>query len=169
MKRSLLYLIFLSIISCSSVTETRYKKAYEVISKDISSVLIYDSIYANPIKDNNFYNGIISEKKNERTKALRKDKILTKLSRKNLHPNWYLNANFNVVWGSIVQYDKENINGPMAVALFSEVKNNEQRIDIVPFFVGYPQYCGSIYKYYFKFHKTKIIKYKKWSNHYECW
>lgn len=176
-------LVFISFISCSSISEVRYEKAYQIISKDfinkdtsismfgndISGVLIYDSIYANPIRDNNYYGSILSEKSDERTPVLRKDKILSRISRNNINPNWDLHYDFNLVWGSIVQHDRDNINAPLSVALFSEIDNNQLRIDVVPFFIGYPKYCGSIYKYYFKYKQTQIIQYKKWVDNYECW
>lgn len=175
--------IILASISCNSLSKTRYDEAYKFISKDffskeasiqefgkdISGVYIYDSVYSNPLDNKNYgniYKNILSEK--EEVKPLRKSKELKELSNQYLNSNWELNTQFNTVFKNIVQY-KENPNGPLNAAIFSEIKDNQLRIDVVPFFIGTPKYCGSITKYYFKFDKAKIIASKKWEDHYECW
>lgn len=178
------YCMVISIfINCQSLSKIRYNEAYVIIQKDflnknasvkefgkdISGVYIYDLIYPNPLdkKDySNVYKNILSEK--EEIKPLREDKDLEELSDKYLNSNWNLNTNFNTVWGNIVQY-RDVPNGPLNTAIFSEIKDDQLRIDVVPFFIGNPKYCGSITKYYFKFDKTKIIDSKKWKDHYECW
>lgn len=183
MNNYLLFLLLLINVGCASLKERQYQEAYKMISRDfidgetsqkmlgrdISGVFIYDSIYANPIKNGIIYNNIISDKVGERTKPLRKDKILTKLSKQNLNPNWDFNTSFPLVYGGIVQHQQGNINAPLTTALFSEIEENRLRIEVVPFFIHTPKYCGSIYKYYFLYHKSKIIEYKKWIDHYECW
>jgi hypothetical protein len=170
-------------INCQSVSKIRYNEAYTIIQKDflnkknsidefgkdISGVYIYSSVYPNPLNKedySNIYIDILSEK--VRIKPLREDKDLGELSYKYLNSNWNLNTNFNTVWGNIVQY-RDIPNGPLNAAIFSEIQDNQLRVDVVPFFVGSPKYCGSITKYYFKFDKTKIIDSKKWKDHYECW
>jgi len=169
-------------INCQSLSKIRYNEAYTIIQKDfiskessidefgkdISGVYIYSSIYPNPLdkKDySNIHKDILSEKVD--IKPLRDDKDLKELSNKYLNNNWNLNVNFNTVWGNIVQY-RDMPNGPLNAAIFSEIKDDQLRVDIVSFFVGHPKYCGSITKYYFKFDKTKIIENKKWKDHYEC-
>lgn len=178
-----LSIMIITFISCNSVSKARYNEAYTIISKDflskevsvkefgkdISGVYIYDSIYPSPLDEkdySNTYKNILSEK--EEIKPLRKDKDLEDLSNQYLNNNWELNKPFNTVFKNIVQY-KEIPNGPLSAAIFSEIKDNQLRVDVVPFFVGKPKYCGSITKYYFKFDKTKIIDSKKWKDHYECW
>jgi len=175
--------VILTLISCNSISKTRYDEAYSIISKDflsknisienfgkdISGVYIYDSIYPNPLNNKDYSNvhkSILSEK--GEIKPLRKDKDLKDLSDKYLNNNWDLNTQFSTVFKNVVQY-KGVPNGPLNAAIFSEIKDDQLRIDVVPFFVGNPKYCGSITKYYFKFDKTKIIDSKKWKDHYECW
>lgn len=143
--------------------------AKQMLGKDISGVFIYDSIYANPIKAEVYQNDIISDKVDNLIKPLRKDKILTKLSQQNLNPNWDFNTSFPLVYGSIVQHQQGDIKAPLTAALFSEIEENKLRIDVVPFFIHTPKYCGSVSKYYFQYHKGRIIAYKKWIDHYECW
>lgn len=176
-------IIIFTFISCNSISKIRYNEAYTIVSKDfidkevsikefgkdISGVYIYDLIYPNPLdkKDySNIYKNILSEK--EEIKPLRKDKNLEKLLINNLNNNWELNSQFNTVFKNIVQY-KGVPNGPLNTAIFSEIQDDQLRIDVVPFFIGSPKYCGSVTKYYFKFDKTKIIESKKWQDHYECW
>ncbi|MEJ5102240.1 MULTISPECIES: hypothetical protein [Chryseobacterium] len=170
-------------ISCNSQSKTMYNEAYMAISndfiskdislkefgKDVSGLYIYDLIYPYPLDKNdssNFYKNILSEK--EEIKPLREDKHLKELSNKYKNINWELNAQFNTIFKTVVQYQGVP-NGPLNAAIFSEIHDNQLRIDVVPFFKGNPKYCGSITKYYFKFDKTKIIENKKWTDHYECW
>lgn len=176
-------MVIFTSINCQSLSKMRYDEAYKVVQtdflskkksieefgKDISGVYIYSSIYPNPLDKNdysNVYKSILSDK--VEIKPLRKDKDLQELSLKYLNSNWSLNTKFNTVWGNIVQYT-DIPNGPLNAAVFSEIKDDQLRVDIVPFFIGSPKYCGSITKYYFKFDKTKIIESKKWKDHYECW
>ncbi|PXW12538.1 MULTISPECIES: hypothetical protein [Chryseobacterium] len=176
-------IIIITSISCNSTSKVRYNAAYKIVSKDflskeaslkefgkdISGLYIYDSIYPNPLNEkdySNIYKNILSDK--EEIKPLGKDKNLEDLSDQNLNNNWELSKPFNTVFKNIVQYN-EIPNGPLNAAIFSEIKDNQLRVDVVPFFVGKPRYCGSIIKYYFKFDKTKIINSKKWKDHYECW
>ncbi len=176
-------IIILAFISCSSLSKIRYKEAYEFVDKDflskevseqefgkdVSGVYIYDLVYANPLEEkdsSNIYKNILSEK--GEIKPLRKDSNLKDLSKQNLNGNWELNSQFSTVFNNVVQY-KKTPNGPLNAAIFSEIKHNQLRIDVVPFFIGSPKYCGTITKYYFKFDKTKIIESKKWKDHYECW
>lgn len=180
----LVYCIALfTFISCNSQSKTMYNEAYTIVSKDfirkensikefgkdISGVYIYDSIYPYPLDKNdysNFYKNILSEK--DEIKPLRRDKDLKELSDKYKNSNWELNTKFKTVFKTVVQYQGIP-NGPLNAAIFSEIKDEQLRIDVVPFFQGSPKYCGSITKYYFKFDKAKIIENKKWTDHYECW
>lgn len=175
--------VLLILINCNPISKTRYNEAYFIIKKDflskevsienfgkdVSGVYIYDSIYPNPLNDrdySNIYKNILSEK--VEIKPLRKDRYLKDLSDKYLNDNWELNTQFNTVFNNIVQY-KGIPNGPLNSAVFSEIQDNQLRVDVVPFFIGNPKYCGSVTKYYFKFDKTKIIDIKRWKDHYECW
>ncbi|WP_129039086.1 hypothetical protein [Chryseobacterium sp. CH21] len=177
------FIAIVTFISCSSQSKTMYNEAYTIVSKDfiskdvsikefgkdISGLYIYDLIYPYPSDKNdtsNFYKNILSEK--EDIKPLRKDKDLKELSDKYRNSNWDLNAQFKTVFKTVVQYQGIP-NGPLNVAIFSEIQDNQLRIDVVPFFQESPKYCGSITKYYFKFDKAKIIENKKWTDHYECW
>ncbi|MDC8099642.1 hypothetical protein [Chryseobacterium rhizosphaerae] len=170
-------------INCNSQSKTMYNEAYTLVSKDfigkdvsikefgkdVSGVYIYDSIYPSPLDKNNssnFTKNILSEK--EEIKPLREDKELKELSEKYTNSNWELNTQFKTVFKTVVQYQGIP-NGPLNAAIFSEIQDNQLRIDVVPFFIGSPKYCGTITKYYFKFDKTKIIESKKWQDHYECW
>ncbi|UKB81363.1 hypothetical protein [Chryseobacterium sp. MEBOG07] len=176
-------MVISAFVNCQSLSKIRYSEAYTAIQndflskknsiekfgKDISGVYIYSSIYPNPLDKEdytNVYKDILSDK--FEVKPLRKDKDFKQLSNKYLNSNWNLNTNFNTVWGNVVQYT-DVPNGPLNAAVFSEIKDDQLRVDIVPFFVGSPKYCGSITKYYFKFAKTEIIESKKWTDHYECW
>lgn len=176
-------IIILASVGCNSMSKIQYEEAYKIINKDflskevsvqefgkdISGIYIYDSIYPNPLNgkdDNNIYKNILSEKKG--IKPIKKSKELGELSKQYLNNNWELDTQYNTVFNNVVQY-KEIPNGPLSSAIFSEIKDNQLRIDVVPFFIGAPKYCGSITKYYFKFDKTKIIDSKKWKDHYECW
>lgn len=177
------FMIFAIFTSCSSQSKTMYNEAYALVSKDfiskevsikefgkdISGVYIYDVIYPNPLDKNdssNLYKNILSEKCE--IKPLKKDKELKELSEKYTNNNWELKTQFKTVFNNVVQYQGIP-NGPLNTAVFSEIQNNQLRIDVVPFFIGIPKYCGSITKYYFKFDNTKIIASKKWTDHYECW
>ncbi len=174
-------LIF-NFINCQSLSKSRYNEAYSIIKKDflskkksieefgkdISGVYIYSSIYPNPLAKedyNNVYKNILSDK--DEIQQLREDRNLKELSDQYLNSNWNLKTKFNTVWGNIVQY-RGIPNGPLNAAVFSEIQDNQLRVDVVPFFVRSPKYCGSVIKYYFKFDKTKIIDSKKWEDHYEC-
>ncbi|MEY8759194.1 hypothetical protein [Chryseobacterium tongliaoense] len=175
------FITILFLVSCNSASKIRYSKAYRIVSKDfidkessikefgkdISGVYVYDSIYANPLSnlDTSIYKNVFPEKGN--IKSLRKDIDLNKLSKEYRNKNWDLNAKFDTIWGGVVQY-KDLLNGPLNATIFSEIKNDRLRIDVVPFFIGTPKYCGSVTKYYFKFNKTKIIETKVWKDHYEC-
>ena len=177
------YLALITFISCSSQSKVMYNEAYTIVSKDfiskdvsikefgkdISGLYIYDFIYPYPLDKNdssNCYKSILSEK--EEIKPLREDKYLKELSDKYKNRNWELNTEFKTIFKTVVQY-QEVPNGPLSAVIFSEIKDNQLRIDVVPFFIGSPKYCGSINKYYFKFDKTKIVENKKWTDHYECW
>ena len=179
----LFFSISLMLFNCAPSTKLRYDEAFSIINKDfmnkdnsikefgkdISGILIYDSIYKNPLQNidsENIHKNIISETK--KTPTLRKDKNLEKIRNKNLNTNWDLNSNFNTVYDNVVLYDSVP-NGPLKAALFTEIVDDKLRIDVVPFFVEKPKYCGSITKYYFKFNKNKIVETKKWTDHYECW
>lgn len=182
--QKLIYSIVATIYtSCSSQTRTMYNEAYEIVSKDfiskdfsikefgkdLSGVYIYDSIYPNPLDKNdptNVYKNLLSEK--GEIQPLRKDKELKELSEKYTNSNWELKTRFKTVFSNVVQY-QGTPNGPLNAAVFSEIVNSQLRIDVVPFFIGSPKYCGSITKYYFKFDGTKIVESKKWEDHYECW
>jgi hypothetical protein len=177
----------LSIYNCESLSETRYRKAYEVIlknsfdketsikklGKDISGVYVYDSVYAYiPTKVNDslyvIYSWMTSEKKE---KPLYRDLFLSKLSEKYYNKNWLSIPELTKIYGKkyYVAYKQDSLIGPVSTVIFSKIENNKLRADNVPFFVGKPKYCcGSVPKYLFEFKGRKIIKQEQWRDDYEC-
>ncbi|UHO40323.1 hypothetical protein H5J24_10240 [Chryseobacterium capnotolerans] len=145
-------------ISCNSQSKTMYNEAYMAISndfiskdislkefgKDVSGLYIYDLIYPYPLDKNdssNFYKNILSEK--EEIKPLREDKHLKELSNKYKNINWELNAQFNTIFKTVVQYQGVP-NGPLNAAIFSEIHDNQLRIDVVPFLKEIPNIADQL-------------------------
>ncbi|MBL3549231.1 hypothetical protein J2787_000763 [Chryseobacterium rhizosphaerae] len=177
LKISMLFLL-LSILNGCKIT-SRYELAYNVISKDffgketstkqfgkdVSGVYVFDSIYAYPQRKLTNDESIIFKKG---MKVIGVSKVLKKMEKDYYNKNWLTIGDLKRIYGDHVLYEATP-NGPLSAAVFSEIKDDQLRIDVIPFFIKTPKYCGSVNKYYFKFSGKKIIENKKWVDHYECW
>jgi len=162
---------------CKSLSDVRYDKAYEVIrieytnkdakeysikkyGKDLSGFYVYDSVYA-------VYDGVnLTSELLTGVKPLYRDPYLSKLSEKYYNKNWLPASELKKIY---VDYELDSlIDRPSWTIIFSPIKNNRLRADIIPFFITKPRYCGSIPKYYFKFEGRKIVQQQEWFDHYEC-
>ena len=161
--------------SCKSLSDVRYSKACKAIHKEftnkdikeycikkygkvISGVYIYDSVYALDSRGQ-----LLIE---TRGKPLYRDPYLSQLSKKYYNKNWLPASELKK---NYVDYELDSlIDRPFGTIIFSPIKNNRLRADIILFFITKPRYCGSIPKYYFKFKGRKIVRQQQWFDHYEC-
>jgi len=133
----------------------------DILSPNAYGISIYEKIY--PIyKTDNYRNWLNID---QTIAGNKKDECLIKLNKLYWKKNWkalkyYQNPKVFV---------KEKFKGPSHLAIFTSLRNDSLRIDVISNSKEGLKYCGSINKYLLIFDKNKnIIDVKKWESHYEC-
>ncbi|WP_312769880.1 hypothetical protein [Epilithonimonas sp.] len=172
----ILFLSFNAFVYGQCVCE-RYDKGIEFIKKDFIDkgiekyyndilkpgaygISIYESFF--PLyKSDNYYNWINIDK----TKAIEKSNCLSKINKKYWEKNWKPENYYK----NKTVFSKDKFKGPSHIAIFTEIRNDSLRVDVISNSSEGLRSCGSINKYLLIFdNKNNIKETKSWTAHYEC-
>lgn len=178
MKNLIIILVLIFNITKGQCKYTLYEKAISYINKDFIDngiqnyynnilspnaygISIYEKTY--PIyKTDNYRNWLNIDKTITGNK---KDECLIKLNKLYWKKNWKTSKYYK----NSKVFTKEKFKGPSHIAIFTTLRNDSLRIDVISNSKEGVKYCGSVNKYLLIFDKNKsIIDVKKWKSHYEC-